>query len=52
MRDAAIEWSFRILPGDLGKLMGALPEFLNRFSETMDVYSGNGADAKKKSATG
>ena len=52
MRDAAIEWSFRLLPGDLGKLMGALPEFLNRFSETMDVYSGNGADAKKKSATG
>lgn len=48
MADAAIEWSFNLAPGDIGKLMNGLPAFMEKFGDAMEVYGGADSSDKKK----
>ncbi len=48
LADAAIEWSFKLTPADMGQLMNGLPAFMEKFSEAMEVYGGADSSDKKK----
>ena len=48
LADAAIEWSFNLMPSDIEKLMNGLPKFMEKFGEAMEVYGGADSSDKKK----